>query len=447
MTWSAWCTATAFLFSCALTAAAQEPVYYDYPEPKEHPQTLKLQAMPRWLRFDGELRGRTEGQTSLNEVSANDRIYELTRARGGVTLQTPKLLRGYLEFQDTHALGLPLPQVASNQRDQFDLFQGYFDIHHKKLDVIAGRQLLNYGSERVVGQSDWTNNSRSWDGFVGHLGNTNWIELFSTSVVTTHPTSLDKHGAGLTFHGAVGLVTVPAHHLQVQPFVYIRAVRQVTSQQGIQGGEVETTFGVEVNRKTPSGLYYDLLGDLQRGSFANDFIHGGAGYAKVGYQDNDIAWKPRITGELDYATGNSRRDPFRISTYDQQYPSNHDAFGLVDVFGFQNIIQSRVNVDVSPRKNWTLLFQTEFLKVASIHDDVYNSAGQSLLKAPSAGFRTTDLGQGVDASTDYLFHKYFDLELGVGHLFPGRVLADNGKAPPLTLGYLQLTYKFKAIRE
>ena len=33
---------------------------------------------------------------------------------------------------------------------------------------------------------------------------------------------------------------------------------------------------------------------------------------------------------------------------------------------------------------------------------------------------------------------------GVGPLFPGRVLAENGKAPPLTLGYFQLTYRFKA---
>ena len=33
--------------------------------------------------------------------------------------------------------------------------------------------------------------------------------------------------------------------------------------------------------------------------------------------------------------------------------------------------------------------------------------------------------------------------MGVGHLFPGRVLVQGGKAPPLTLGYLQLTYRFK----
>jgi hypothetical protein len=51
------------------------------------------------------------------------------------------------------------------------------------------------------------NNSRTWDGFFGHFGDgtdKNNVDVFSTSVVTVHPTSLDTHGAGLTFHGVYG---------------------------------------------------------------------------------------------------------------------------------------------------------------------------------------------------------------------------------------------------
>ncbi len=46
-----------------------------------------------------------------------------------------------------------------------------------------------------------TNTSRTWDGFYMRVGNVNQLNFFSTSVVTVHPTSLDTHGAGLTFHG------------------------------------------------------------------------------------------------------------------------------------------------------------------------------------------------------------------------------------------------------
>ena len=429
-------------------AHAQTPTYFDYPSSRNVTQSLQWTQLPDWLSVDMELRGRTEGQTSLDEVSSNDRIYELTRVRGGLTLRPASFLHGYLQFQDTHALGLPIPQIASNQRDQFDLFQGYLDIHPiPKLDLVTGRQMLRFGSERFVGISDWTNNSRSWDGFDGHYGNKNWIEAFATSVVTTTPTSLDKHGAGLTFYGVVGLLATAIPLTQIQPFVYIHRVADVTSQQGIHGGELETTSGAEINGHIHRDFEYDVLGGLQRGSYSNDSIHSGAGYAKAGYIATNLPWKPRLTGEYDYASGNTRRDPNRIATFDQQYPSNHNAFGLVDLFGFQNITESRVNVDLAPTENWTFLFQNEYLNIASVRDSVYAGGGPVLIKAPAAGFTHTDLGQGFDASTEYLFRKHLDVQAGVGHFFPGRVVVQGGKAPPLTLGYFQLTYKFKVDRQ
>ena len=425
-------------------AQAQKPEFFDYPAPKPIQQQFDFSQVPSFLSWDMELRSRTEGQTSLNEASGNDRIYDLTRVRGGLTVNFTDFLRGYIQFQDTHALGLPVPQVASNQRDTFDDFQAYLDIHPiDNLDLVTGRQMLRYGDERVVGISDWTNNSRTWDGFDGHYGNKNWIEAFATSVVAVHPESLDKHGAGLTFYGILGNYHSEALHLDVIPFEFIRRVLSVSSQQSIHGGELENTFGGEINGSVGNTVFYDVMGDLQRGPYSNDFIHAGAGLAKVGYQVNAFRWKPRFGGEYDYATGNTHRDPFRIGTYDQQYPSDHNAFGLTDLFGFDNITQARVNVDMKPAEKWTLLFQTEFLNVASIHDSVYSGAETVLVKVPTNGFSATDIGQGFDASTDYLFRKYLDVQFGVGHVFPGRVLADNGKAPPLTLGYFQLTYRFK----
>ena len=426
--------------------SAQKPIYFDYPQTNDKQQTLGWDGLPKWLSLDGEVRGRTEGQTSNNEVSGNDRVYELTRVRGGVTVEPTSFLRGYLQFQDTHALGLPVPQVNANMRNTFDLFQGYLDIHVHDLDVVTGRQELRFGSERLVGISDWTNNSRTWDGFDAHFGSKNWVEAFATSVVTVHPTSLDNHGAGLTFYGAVGTITTLVKGTQIQPFNYIHREAKVTSQQGVAGGELEDTFGIEVNGDVKRGVFYDVMGALQRGSYSNDSIHSGVGYAKVGYQATRIPWRPRFTGEYDYATGNAHRNPNRMSTFDQLYPSNHNAFGLVDLFGFQNITESRASVDLSPAKSLTLLFQTESLHVADTQDSVYSGAAAVLLKAPAAGFAASDLGQDLDASGAYRVNEYLLAEAGVGHLFPGRVLAENGKAPPLTLGYLQLEYRFKVKR-
>jgi hypothetical protein len=200
--------------------------------------------------------------------------------------------------------------------------RGYLEFHNEdnNIRLYAGRKELRYGSERVVGISDFINISRTWDGFFGHFGDRtdkNNIDVFRTSVVKVNPTSLDTHGAGLTFHGVYGTIGSWIPKTELQPFVLVRALPRVESQQGIYGSEVETTFGAETEGHLPAGFDYDILGDLQRGSYSNNSIHAGAGIVKVSRLFNSLPWKPRLGGEYDYATGNPHRNPNRIGTYDQ----------------------------------------------------------------------------------------------------------------------------------
>jgi hypothetical protein len=97
-------------------------------------------------------------------------------------------------------------------------------------------------------------------------------DVFSTSVVTVHPTSLDTHGAGLSFHSVYGTIGSWIPNTVLQPFVLVKAFPRVKSQQGIYGSEVETAFGAEAEGHLPAGFDYDILGGLQRGSYSNDSI-------------------------------------------------------------------------------------------------------------------------------------------------------------------------------
>jgi hypothetical protein len=353
-----------------------------------------------------------------------------------------------MQFMDAHALGLPVDSVAGNMRDTFDLRQGYLEYHNENNNfrLYAGRKELRFGNERVVGISDWTNVSRTFDGFFGHFGDStdkNSIDVFSSSVVRINPTSLDTHGAGLTFDGAYGTIGSWIPNTVFQPFVLIRALPRVKSQQGTYGSEVETTFGAETEGRLPAGFDYDVMGDLQRGRYSSDSIHSGAGIVKVSRTFNSLPWKPRLGGEYDYATGNPHQNPNRISTYDQQYPSDHNAFGLVDLFGFQNIKQERVNLDLGPTKNLTLLFQGEALGVTSRFDDVYNSGSGVIVQTPAHGFATNSIGDGFDASAKYVFHDYWAINAGVGHFFPGSLMSANNHGALLTYSFVGITYRFR----
>jgi Alginate export len=420
-----------------------------YPLKEGIVQPFHTSDIPSWLTLDMELRGRTEEQTSLGYVSGKDRLYELTRVWGGMTVVPTNWLTFYAQFLDLHALGLPLRDTAANMRDTFDLRQGYLDFHYKPVQFIVGRQELRIGDERVVGISDWTNTSRTWDGFYMRIGNVNQLNLFSTSVVTIHPSSLDTHGAGLTFHGVQGELATYVPHTTIDPFVLIHALPRVTSQQGTVGAQTEVTVGSYYQTKLPWGFDSSGTGDLQRGSYSNDSIHAGAAIVRGGYGAKRLPWQPHLEAEYDYATGNRHTNPDRIGTYDQEYPSNHNAFGLVDLFGFQNISQRRLSLQLTPLGkhgedgDLLLLFQGGSLHAATIHDGIYSGAGASLIAAPAGGFESNDIGSEFDASAKYIFRKSFVTNIGVGHFFPGELMTSENHGAPLTYAYLGFTYRFK----
>jgi hypothetical protein len=429
-----------------LSAQDSAVQYIEYPQIAGKVQPLRLSGLPKWVTFDGQLRGRTENQTSDDYISGNDQLYELTRIYGGMAIQPSEYLTGYIQFMDTHALGLPLKYTLANMRDTFDDRQAYLNFHVKQYSIIAGRQELKYGGERLVGISDWTNNSRTWDGFLGRIGDKNRLDLFATSVVVVHPTSLDTHGAGLTFFGAVGTTRGWVRHSMIQPFVYVKALPRVESRQGTFGTETEVTSGAEAAGQYSKGFDFDGLVAFQRGSYSNDSIDSSAGYIKAGYTAQRLFLKPRFLGEYDYATGNTRQNLNKVNTFDQQYPSNHNAFGLTDLFGFQNIEEERMNLDLTPAKHVTLLMQQEWLQVASRFDNIYSGSAGTVIAAPTAGLQSGDIGREFDASGKWVIHDYLVMNVGVGHFSPGTVMRENAHGPPLTLAYFGLTYRFKISR-
>jgi len=159
-----------------------------------------------------------------------------------------------------------------------------------------------------------------------------------------------------------------------------------------------------------------------------------------------LPWKPRLGGEYDYAAGNPHNNLDRIKTYDQQYPSNHNAFGFSDLFGFQNIKQQRVNLDLGPTKNLTLLVQGEAIGVASRRDNIYNDSGTTAVAVPSRGFATNSIGDGFDLSSKYVFHDYIVFNAAFSHFFPSNLMSAAKKGAPLTYSMFSLTYRFRVDR-
>jgi hypothetical protein len=433
------CTLSVSVLCLCAVARAQK-----VPNIPDNPQSVTVKALPDWLSLDLQLRGRTESQTSINYLPDNTQVYELTRVWGGMNVRLPEHLSAYAQFADDHALGLPIQYTATNMRDAFDLRQAYFQFTEPDFIFRPGRQELHLGEERLIGISDWTNVSRTFDVIHAVLGSKdNYLELFSGSVVTTHETSFDRPSGGFEMHGAYATLKTLVPHVRLEPGVLIHTL-PVTSQQGIKGREVLFAPTIRAEGKIPGGFNYDVSGVLERGSYVNDSIHAGAAYVKAGYTARWLPWKPQLTPEYDYATGNAQRNPYRVSTFDQFNPSNHNVFGLTDLFGWKNIKQRRVNFDMHPSHSFYVLLQGESFHVASTHDAVYNGGSTVTVSPPAGGFLSDDIGTEFDASMQYAGPLHLYYEAGVGHFWPGALMTANDHGAPNTLAYFQITYLFKA---
>lgn len=430
------------LVTLALVCAASAQ-YREYSQIAGKTQAVGIRSLPAKLSFDLEIRERGEGQTATTFTSGNDNGYDLTRIRGGVDLAPARWLNVYVQFHDTHALNLPLAFTAANMRDTFDFRQAYVRLHRANVEIIGGRQELRFGGERLIGISDWTNVSRTFDAVSAKVGGKNSVTFFTASVVVIHPTALDMHTGGLNFHGAYGSITTWVRHTTIEPYLFVKRLPRVLSQQSIYGTENEVVPGVRVLSNLPGHVDVAVEGVLERGSFSNDSIHAWAGNARVGYTA-PVRWTPRLQGEYDYATGNSQTNPQRVSTFDQLYPSAHNVFGLVDFFGWQNIRQLRFNFELNPTPHLSFLLQQEFLTAADKNDSVYTGSGSVLIKHPTGGFVSDHIGTGFDLSSKYVIHDNLVLNTGVGHFFPGELMTANKHGAAATIAYASLTYRIRA---
>ena len=148
-------------------------------------------------------------------------------------------------------------------------------------------------------------------------------------------------------------------------------------------------------------------------------------------------------GEFDYASGNHNFGGKVTNTFDQLYASNHGKFGLVDQFWFA---ESRASAR-EPRSQPIQKFYCPGLKASILAWPAgwtmsYKADGTVLAMAPPVGYQGSVLGNGIDLSATYVYRDYLLFEAGVGHLFPGTVLTQSANRSPLTLSYLQISYRF-----
>jgi hypothetical protein len=197
--------------------------------------------------------------------------------------------------------------------------------------------------------------------------------------------------------------------------------------------QTRSTLGGRINGKA-AGL--DATGELawQFGGASssaasqahNLHINAWAGAARAGYTFDAVPMRPRIGGEITYASGdNCKATCGHANTFDNLFPTNHFKFGAMDLGSWKNMVTYQGVFDVKPDAVSKLQVNVVLLRLANSKDNWYR-AGQVIYGTSSGTNQEASLGRELDVHYWRTFKEKFKAEIGVGHFWAGAWTAAPG---------------------
>jgi hypothetical protein len=198
---------------------------------------------------------------------------------------------------------------------------------------------------------------------------------------------------------------------------------------------------IRVARRPQQHVDYEAHLLRQFGSIGSDSVSAYAMNFEAGWKWANTWLTPHVYADYAYASGDRNPKDGTINTFDQIYPSNHGLYGIVDLFGWQNLQDEKFGLEINPTKK--LLVTTVFhnLNLASATDALYNGIGNAVVRN-TAGSDGKHIGEEWEATGGYAFTKYLTSGTGYGHLFPGEFLTKATKGSSYNISYLFITYDF-----
>jgi Alginate export len=427
-------------------AAAPDPPARDNGPEWLFPVEQLDERLPSWLRIGGEYRDRLEGPIGIGYTGTND-FYLLDRLRVQVTIQPKEWLTFHGEVQDSRIFFNHHIANANPFEDSWTLWEGYAQLGSSTsgwLDGLAGRQVLLFGDERVIGPSNWLNVGRTFNVARVDLhqpGAT--LSVFASSVVPGDNADLHNALQGNNFYGVYGSFdnnVVP--QATFEPYVLWRVAppSPLLPEEVNHGHLNEVTIGLHVEGTLPKEFDYDAEFDGQTGSLGVYSIGAWAGYVGGGKKFSSVATAPRVYLEGNYASGTKNPAGRDWNTFDSLYPSNHDKEGFADQVGRRNLVQFRVGVEEHLSKKWRIRQSFEGFWLATSNDNFYASSGA--IAVPARPGASRHIGNELDLIAEYKMNKGLNFGFGYARLFAGQFLQTTTRGHDYQYPYAYMEYNF-----
>ncbi len=372
----------------------------------------------------------------------NDDSWLLNRLRLNVKVQPTPWMTFFAEGQDSQEIGSQRPDrpgaLGAEGDNTFDLRQAWFELGDVKsfpLTLKAGRQVLLYGDQRLIGPLDWNNISRTFDAakLRWHGRDGLWVDLFTSSVVVPDRGGFDESNWNSVFSGLYA--HIPTLELQ-DTELYVLHLRDTNL------GHAFFTFGTHL-KSQPEALGswdYEAEFAVQTGRAGGRDLRAFASYVEGGYTF-DHPWKPRVGLEYSYGTGDGNPADGDQGAFQNLFPTNHLHYGLIDAFSWSNLHDVALHLSVKPMAKLTTSLEFHVFWLDDTADTWRRANAATPVRAANPA-ASNYAGSELDLTVAYTVCDSFRVMAGYSHFFAGDYLAATGASSDADFLYLMTNLKF-----
>ena len=400
--------------------------------------------LPSWLEFNLLFRGRVEAPLGIGFTPGSSDVYYASRLRFNLGVKPTPWMRFFAQAQDSRAPGYGSGPVPVSTYDPWDLRQAYVELSPSErlgFQARVGRQELHFGSGHLLAAPEWSNTGKSFDAArLSYARHGIKADLFAGSIVQLDAARFDRHKPGEHLYGTYVSLPSPIPSMTIEPYLLARTQWNVVDERGVKGNSHLYTGGGRVFGKTPARFDYSVEIMRQWGYVAADSISATAGAYTFVWTAVPSGWKPRLSFEVNHASGDDANRDGRRNTFDQLYAGLHSYYGIADQVGERNIRQYKAALDVAPSEKFKASVDFRELYLASVEDGLYNLSGTRTVLNRNA--TSSHVGSELDLQGSYLFPGGVTVVMGYGKIFAGSYLKQSTGGGGYQYPYLMWNKRF-----
>lgn len=370
-------------------------------------------AWPNWFTPTVDLQARGETASALQGDAS--RAF-LSRARVGGTVTATSWAKATFVVQDAREFGRG-NSLASNPVDLFEAF-GELTAAGGRAGVRVGRQRLELGAERLVGDSDWTALSRSADGVSGWWGSgLLTVRAFAAQVVEIDSQAADPWWSDRRLAAFSATVSNARGTRALAPYVLM------SRREG--GADSRYTLGTQVEHSLGASVRVDAEVAWQRGESFGEPVAATTGHYGLTWRDAAALGRTSLGVEFDHASGDRDPGDGRRQTFDPIAPDTGERFGLVDVVQASNLrhLGVRLAFEPTPRTDIALVYHRLFTD--TVADATYAPNG-AVSRFSGVDPSSRDIGTSFDVRGQWRASRLTVIHFGLATFFGGPRTDEGG---------------------